>query len=52
MNSYSSTKKLENKIGSFYTHLLHNVLNISWKEHITNEKLYADFKSLSKTITG
>ena len=41
------TKALTNRLDGLYTRLLRFVLDISWKDHVTNEKLYAGLPKLS-----
>ena len=50
-NTWTLTKQLEKSLDGTYTHILRMALNISWKEHMTNEQLYGDLPPLSKKIT-
>ena len=38
--SWTLTKPLTNRLDGLYTRLLRFALDISWKDHVTNEKLY------------
>ena len=50
-NTWTLTKQLEKSLDGTYTRMLRITLNISWKEHMTNEQLYGDLPPLSKKIT-
>ena len=39
--SWTLTKALTSRLDGLYTRLLRFALNISWRDHVTNEKLYA-----------
>ena len=42
------TKKHEKKLDGTYTRMLRAILNISWKEHPTNNRLYGNIPPLTK----
>ena len=48
--TWTVTKNMEKKIDGLYTKLLRRVLNISWRDHVSNKDLYGDLPSLSSTI--
>ena len=50
-NTWTLTKQLEKSLDGTYTCMLRMALNISWKDHMTNEQLYGDLPPLSKKIT-
>ena len=41
---------MEIKIDGLYTKLLRRVLNISWRDHVSNRELYGNLPLLSSTI--
>ena len=41
---------METKIDGLYTKLLRKALNISWRDHVSNQELYGDIPKLSSTI--
>ena len=49
-NTWTLTKKLEQKLDGSYTRMLRTVLNISWKDHPTKQRLYGKLKSVSSSI--
>ena len=49
-NTWTLTKSMEKFLDGCYTRMLHMVLNISWRQHITNKELYGDLPKLSETI--
>ena len=48
--TWTFTKQLEIKIDGLYTKLLRRVLNISWRDHVSNVQLYGKLPLLSSTI--
>lgn len=49
-NSWTMTKEMERKINGTYTRLLRHVLNVSWRQHLTNRELYGNLPKLTDTI--
>ena len=41
---------MEIKINGLYTKLIRRVLNVSWRDHVSNKELYGDLPLLSSTI--
>ena len=50
LSTWTLTKRLENLSDGSYTRMLHTVLNISWKEHPTRQRLYGTLPTISSTI--
>lgn len=48
--TWSITKSMEIKINGLYTKLIRRVLNVSWRDHVSNKELYGDLPLLSSTI--
>jgi len=49
--TWTMTKVLnKEELDGTYTRLLKQTLNINWRQHITNEELYADLPRISETI--
>ena len=48
--TWTLTSSLEKKLDGAYTRMLRAALNISWKEHPTNKRLYNNIPQFSKTI--
>ena len=48
--SWTLTQKLEKMLDGCYTWLLRWALNISWKDHVTNEELYDNIPKISQKI--
>ena len=48
--SWTVTEKLEKMLNGYYTQLLRCTLNISWKDHVTNEELYDNIPKISQKI--
>ena len=48
--TWTLTKQLEKKIDGNYTRMLRAILNISWKEHPSKERLYGTFPPISQVI--
>ena len=49
-NTWTLTKSMEKSLDGCYTCMLCMVLNISWREHITNRELYGELPKLSERI--
>ena len=49
-NTWTLTKKLEQQLDGTYTRMLRKALNVSWKQHMTNEELYKNLQNVSKKI--
>ena len=49
-STWTLTKELARKIDGTYTRMLREVLNVSWKMHITNKELYGDLPPITTTI--
>ena len=48
--AWTLTTSLEDKLDGTYTRMLRAALNVSWKEHTTNEELYGNTPPISQTI--
>ena len=48
--TWTITKNMEARIDGCYTKLLRRVLNISWRDHITNKEVYDKLPHISKII--
>ena len=48
--TWSLTKKEERSIDGCYTRMLRMALNISWKDHVTNQVLYGSLPKISEVI--
>ena len=48
--TWTLTKKLEKKLDGIFTRMLRAVLNVSWREHPTKERLYGNIPKLSDVI--
>ena len=48
--TWTITRAMETKIDGLYTKLLRRVLNISWRDHVSNKDLYGNLPLLSTTI--
>jgi len=48
--TWTMTKELNKELDGTYSGLLRQTLNINWRQHITNEELYADLPRISETI--
>ena len=48
--TWTLTKVMETKIDGLYTKLLRRVLNVSWRDHVSNKELYGNLPPLSYTI--
>ena len=48
--AWTLTTNLESKLDGTYTRMLRAALNVSWKEHMTNEELYGNTPPISQTI--
>ena len=49
-NTWTLTKSLEKSINGCYTRMLRMALNVSWKQHLTNETLYGKLPKVSSKI--
>ena len=48
--AWSLTKSLNDELDGTYTRLLRHILNIIWRQHITNKELYKNLPMVSSTI--
>ena len=48
--TWTLTTSLEKKIDGTYTRMLRALTNKSWRDNLTNEKLYGDIPKISKSI--
>jgi hypothetical protein len=48
--TWTISAKMQSRIDGCYTRLLRRVLNVSWKDHMTNKELYGNLPTLSSTI--
>ena len=48
--TWTLTKREEKALDGCYTRMLRMALNISWRQHITNEVLYGDLPKISEVI--
>ena len=48
--TWTVTRSMEIEIDGLYTKLLRRILNLSWRDHVTNKELYGDIPPLSSTI--
>ena len=49
-NTWTLTKSMEKSLDGCYTRMLRMVLNISWRQHITNKELYGELPKPSERI--
>ena len=49
-NTWTLTKQMEKSLNGMYTRMLRMALNVSWKQHITNEDLYGDLPKVTSKI--
>ena len=49
-STWTLTTKLENQQDGTFTRMLREILNISWKQHPTNQRLYGGIPVLTSTI--
>ena len=49
-NTWTSTKQMEKRLDGVYTRMLHMAMNVSWKQHMTNEELYGDLAKVTTKI--
>ena len=47
--TWTLTKRLEKKLDGNYTRMLRAILNKSWRQHPTRDKLYGHLPSITKT---
>ena len=48
--AWTTTPKIEKELDGCYTRMLRTVLNVSWKQHMTNEELYGNLPKISHRI--
>ena len=48
--TWTLTQTMETRLDGLYTKLLRRALNISWRDHVSNQELYGDVPKLSLTI--
>ena len=48
--SWTLTKKMEKSLDGTYTRMLRMAKNVSWKQHMTNEELYAGLSKITEKI--
>lgn len=48
--TWTLTKQMEKSLDGVYTRMLRMALNVSWKQHITNEELYGDLPKITAKI--
>ena len=49
-NTWTLTKNMEKSLDGTYTRMLRMVLNVSWKQHMTNEELYGRLPRVTDKI--
>lgn len=49
-NTWTLTKNMEKSLDGTYTRMLRMVLNVSWKQHMTNEELYGRLPRVTTKI--
>ena len=48
--TWTTTRALEIRIDGIYTRLLRKALDVSWKQHMTNEELYGKIPSAMQQL--
>ena len=48
--TWTLTKRMEKKLDGNYTRILRAILNMSWKQHSTKQRLYGHLPPITKTI--
>ena len=48
--SWTVTPKMEKELDGRYTRMLRTVLNVNWKQHMTNAELYDNLPKISQKI--
>ena len=48
--AWAVTPKLAKELDGFYTRMLRIVVNVNWKQHLTNQELYGDLPKLTDKI--
>ena len=48
--TWTLTKRMKNKLNSNYTRMLREILNKSWRQHLTKQQLYGHLLAITKTI--
>ena len=49
-DTWTITKQIEKSIDGCYTRMLRMALNVSWRQHLTNEELYGNLPKISDKI--
>ena len=49
-DTWTLTKQMEKSLNGVYTRMLRVALNVSWKQHLTNEELYGDLPKITSQI--
>ena len=49
-NTWSLTNQMEKRLDGVYTRMLRMAMNVSWKQHMTNEELYGDLPKVTTKI--
>ena len=49
-NTWTLTKQMEKSLNGTYTRMLRMVLNVSWKQHMTNKQLYGSLPRITDKI--
>ena len=50
-NTWTLMKQMEKRVDGVYTQMLHMAMNVSWKQHMTNEELHGDLPKVTTKIT-
>ena len=48
--AWTVTPKLDKELDGCYTRMLRTVLNVNWKQHMTNSELYGSLPKISEKI--
>ena len=48
--TWTLTKSLQKQLDGMYTRMLRMVLNVSWKDHLTNKELYGNLPKVSMKV--
>ena len=49
-NTWTLTKQMEKSLDGIYTRMLRMTLNVSWKQHMTNQELYGNLPKVTSKI--
>ena len=49
-NTWTLTKQMEKSLDGTYTQMLRMALNVSWKQHMTNQELYGNLPKVTSKI--